>query len=105
MMGSVFFPVYSPEFPGSDFRGGAPKSELNSSDTNPEFRVRNHQKSYKIPQNFLGELLKGGGTVENLDPSGACGGLFHVMFSICIIFLQTYLIILLLFFNHTAFSL
>ena len=51
---SVFFQRYSAEFPRSDFRGGAPKSGLNSSDKNPEFRVRDHEKSCKIPQNFLG---------------------------------------------------
>ena len=28
----------------------------------------------------------GGGTVETQDPSGACGGLFHLIFSICITF-------------------
>ena len=34
---------------------------------------------------FLG--FEGGGTVENQDPSGASGGLFDLIFFICIAFL------------------
>ena len=31
-----------------------------------------------------------GGTVENQDPSGTCGGLFYLTFSICTTFLDKY---------------
>ena len=34
--------------------------------------------------------FEGGGAVENQDPSGACGGLFCLIFSICISFLDQY---------------
>ena len=47
--------------------------------------------SYRSPPlvAFFG-VSKGGGTVENQDPSGACGGLFYLIFSICITFLDQY---------------
>ena len=38
---------------------------------------------------FFG-VSKGGGSVENQDPSGACGGLFSLIFYICITFLDQY---------------
>ena len=49
-----FFQGVSPEFPGADFRGRAPKSGLDFSDKKSEFCVKTHQNSCEIPENFLG---------------------------------------------------